>query len=106
MNAGLLILAVFALQPLLLGLGLAGYWLRPRYPRAGLVLGIAAVAMVVIGAFVSLWTYIAAAVAGAAVGIGAIVRPRSPALARWLVVGGTAVWLLALILLLLDAGLA
>ena len=103
MNVLDFVVAVLILQPLIIGLGLVGYWLRPRHPRAGLVLGVAAVAMVLIGVFVSLWQYIAAAIAGAVVGAGAIVRPSSPSIARWLVTGGAVAWVAALVLLFVDA---
>lgn len=103
MNVGLFALAVFVIQPLIVGLGLLGYWLRPRHPRAGLVFGLAAVVLAFAGMFVGLWQYLAAAIAGAIVGVAAVVRPRSPGLARWLAIGGTVAWIVMIGLLLLDA---
>jgi len=103
MNVLAFVVAVFVVQPLVLLAGLAGYWLRPRSLRIGLALGVAAVAMTVIALFVSLWTFYVAAAAGAAVGIAAIIRPRAAGAARWLAIGGTIVWLIAMNLLVLDA---
>jgi hypothetical protein len=104
MNVFYFVLAVFALQPLIIVMGLGGYWMRPRYPRAGLVLGVVAIALALAGVLVTLWQYLVAAIAGAIIGAGAVIRPRSPVAAQWLVIGGVIVWVSAMALLLLDAG--
>jgi len=103
MNVFGFVAAVFVILPLILALGLIGYWIRPRHPRAGIVLGVAAIVLAFTGVFVELWQYIAAAGAGAALGVAALLRPAAPAVSRGLVILGSVVWVVALALLVADA---
>jgi hypothetical protein len=103
MNVAAFVGAVFVAQPLMLALGLTGYWLRLRRPMPGLALGVAALVLTGAALFVGLVTFVVASIAGGMVGIAAIIRPTAPVAARWLVLVGTIVWVVAIALLLLDA---
>lgn len=103
MNVAAFAAAVFVILPLILVLGVAAYWVRPRHPGAGVVLGVAAIVLALVGVFVELWQYLAAAGAGAALGVAALVRPSAPTVARILLIVGAAVWVVAFVLLLVDA---
>jgi hypothetical protein len=98
------IVAVFVIQPLLMGLGLLGYRLQPRRPPVGMLLGVGAIVIAVFAfAITTLAPYLAAAFAGGVVGASAIVRRWAATLARWIALGGTVSWVVAMALVLLDA---